>query len=72
MSEAKFKKAVSIIGSLPKDGPVKPSQEDRLFVSNSKPGEIWSVCPDEKQHDNSSISITSKVCIGGKQFCRFH
>ncbi|KAF9560514.1 acyl-CoA-binding protein [Agrocybe pediades] len=31
MSEAKFKKAVEIIQSLPKDGPVKPSQEDQLF-----------------------------------------
>ncbi|PPQ92250.1 hypothetical protein CVT25_008932 [Psilocybe cyanescens] len=31
MSEAKFNKAVEIIGALPKDGPVKPSQDDQLF-----------------------------------------
>ncbi|KAJ7067187.1 acyl-CoA-binding protein [Mycena amicta] len=29
--EAKFDKAVSIVGGLPKDGPVKPSQEDQLY-----------------------------------------
>ncbi|CBQ73359.1 related to ACB1-Acyl-CoA-binding protein [Sporisorium scitamineum] len=28
--EAKFNKAVSIVGSLPKDGPVQPSQDDQL------------------------------------------
>ncbi|PPQ68639.1 hypothetical protein CVT26_002923 [Gymnopilus dilepis] len=33
MSEAKFEKAVAIIQSLPKDGPVKPSQEDQLYVT---------------------------------------
>jgi len=32
MSEAKFNKAVAIIQSLPKDGPVKPSTDDQLFV----------------------------------------
>ncbi|KAJ7170900.1 acyl-CoA-binding protein [Mycena crocata] len=31
MSEAKFNKAVAIVQGLPKDGPVKPSQEDQLF-----------------------------------------
>ncbi|KAF9048518.1 acyl-CoA-binding protein [Panaeolus papilionaceus] len=31
MSEAKFDKAVAIIGALPKDGPVKPTQDDQLF-----------------------------------------
>lgn len=31
-SEAQFKKAVDIIQSLPKDGPVTPSQEDQLYV----------------------------------------
>ena len=35
MSEAKFKKAAEIIQSLPKDGPIKPSQDDQLFVSRS-------------------------------------
>ncbi|KAH9949999.1 acyl CoA binding protein-domain-containing protein [Amylocystis lapponica] len=31
MSEAKFEKAVEIIKSLPKDGPVKPTQDDQLY-----------------------------------------
>ncbi|KAF7312573.1 ACB domain-containing protein [Mycena indigotica] len=30
-TEAKFKKAVEIIGGLPQDGPLKPSQDDQLF-----------------------------------------
>lgn len=30
MSEAKFNKAVAIVGSLPKDGPVQPSQDEQL------------------------------------------
>ena len=33
MSEAKFNKAAEIIQSLPKDGPIKPTQDDQLFVS---------------------------------------
>jgi len=32
MSEAKFDKAVAIIGALPKEGPIKPTQEDQLYV----------------------------------------
>jgi hypothetical protein len=32
MSEAKFNKAVAIIQSLPKDGPIRPSQDDQLYV----------------------------------------
>ena len=32
MSEAQFKKAVEIVGSLPKDGPVKPTTDDQLYV----------------------------------------
>ncbi|KAI0925532.1 hypothetical protein AcV5_008245 [Taiwanofungus camphoratus] len=31
VSEAKFEKAVAIIQGLPKDGPVKPTQEDQLY-----------------------------------------
>ncbi|KAF5359256.1 hypothetical protein D9756_003091 [Leucocoprinus leucothites] len=31
MSQAKFEKAVSIVNSLPKDGPVKPTQDDQLY-----------------------------------------
>ncbi|CAE6426649.1 unnamed protein product [Rhizoctonia solani] len=30
MSQAKFDKAVAIVQSLPKDGPVKPTQDDQL------------------------------------------
>ena len=28
----KFEKAVAIVQGLPKDGPIQPSQEDKLFV----------------------------------------
>ncbi|KAH9831536.1 acyl-CoA-binding protein [Rhodofomes roseus] len=31
VSETKFEKAVQIIQGLPKDGPVKPTQDDQLF-----------------------------------------
>lgn len=30
---SKFDKAVAIVQALPKDGPIKPSQEDQLYVS---------------------------------------
>jgi hypothetical protein len=33
MTKAKFDKAVAIVQSLPKDGPIKPSQDDQLYVS---------------------------------------
>lgn len=33
MSESKFERAVKIVQALPKDGPVKPSTEDKLYVS---------------------------------------
>jgi hypothetical protein len=32
MSQAQFDKAVAIVQALPKDGPIKPSQADQLFV----------------------------------------
>jgi hypothetical protein len=32
MSEAKFNKAVAIIQSLPKNGPIQPSTDDQLYV----------------------------------------
>jgi len=32
MSESKFNKAVAIIQGLPKDGPVKPSVDEQLYV----------------------------------------
>ncbi|TFK50022.1 acyl-CoA-binding protein [Heliocybe sulcata] len=50
MSQAKFDKAVSIVQSLPKDGPIKPTQEEQLYfykyykqatvgdVNTSRPG----------------------------------
>ncbi|TDL25635.1 acyl-CoA-binding protein [Rickenella mellea] len=31
MSKAQFDKAVEIVQSLPKDGPIKPTQDDQLF-----------------------------------------
>lgn len=32
MSKSKFEKAVSIVQALPKDGPIKPTQDDQLYV----------------------------------------
>ena len=32
MSKAKFDKAVAIVQSLPKEGPIQPSQDEQLFV----------------------------------------
>ena len=34
MSQTKFEKAVEIVQSLPKDGPIKPTQDDQLYVSS--------------------------------------
>ncbi|KAI8980071.1 acyl-CoA-binding protein [Trametes punicea] len=31
MSQAKFEKAVAIVQSLPKDGPIQPTQEEQLY-----------------------------------------
>ncbi|THH18494.1 hypothetical protein EW146_g2520 [Bondarzewia mesenterica] len=31
MSQAKFEKAVSIVQGLPKDGPIKPTQDEQLY-----------------------------------------
>jgi len=33
MSQAQFDKAVQIVSKLPPDGPAKPSDDDRLYVS---------------------------------------
>ena len=38
MSEAKFNKAAEIIQSLPKDGPIKPTQDDQLYVRGRR---VW-------------------------------
>lgn len=35
MSEAKFDKAVATVQALPKDGPIKPSQDQQLAVSSA-------------------------------------
>ncbi|KAI0091023.1 acyl-CoA-binding protein [Irpex rosettiformis] len=44
MSEAKFNKAAEIIQSLPKDGPIKPTQDDQLyFYSHFKQATIGDV-----------------------------
>ncbi|MCV2423903.1 acyl-CoA-binding protein, partial [Paucibacter sp. DJ4R-1] len=44
MSQAQFDKAVTIVQNLPKDGPVKPTQEDQLlFYSNYKQATIGDV-----------------------------
>jgi diazepam-binding inhibitor (GABA receptor modulating acyl-CoA-binding protein) len=32
MSETKFSKAVKIVQTLPKDGPIQPTQDDQLYV----------------------------------------
>jgi hypothetical protein len=33
MSESKFKKAVEIVQNLPKEGPLQPTSDDKLYVS---------------------------------------
>lgn len=33
MSKAKFDKAVSIVQSMPKEGPIQPTQDEQLYVS---------------------------------------
>lgn len=35
--QAQFDKAVAIVQGLPKDGPVKPSDDDRLYVRVQTP-----------------------------------
>ena len=37
MSKAKFDKAVSIVQSLPKEGPIQPTQDEQLFVRACRP-----------------------------------
>ncbi|KAJ1307367.1 hypothetical protein OPQ81_001472 [Rhizoctonia solani] len=44
MSEAKFNKAVEIVQNLPKDGPIKPTQDQQLtFYKYYKQGTIGDV-----------------------------
>jgi hypothetical protein len=58
-TEAQFKKAAEIVQSLPRDGPVKPNQDDQLNVSVSK---SLSVCSrsEPRSPPHSSTSFTSK------------
>ncbi|ELU40194.1 ACBP domain-containing protein [Rhizoctonia solani AG-1 IA] len=42
MSQAKFDKAASVVQSLPKDGPIKPTQDDQLKVSLAS----YAICVD--------------------------
>lgn len=41
-SATQFEKAVALIRDLPKDGPVKPSQDDQLLVS--RPFQLVLIC----------------------------
>ena len=41
MSKAKFDKAVAIVQSLPKQGPIQPSQEEQLYVRPPPPYARW-------------------------------
>jgi hypothetical protein len=41
MSSAQFEKAVSIVQNLPKDGPIKPTQDEQLHVSCSHHASVY-------------------------------
>lgn len=58
--EGKFNKAVEIVQGLPKDGPIKPAQEDQLYVRHSLPMNP-SVHLNHRCFVSSSTSSTSKV-----------
>ncbi|KII85130.1 hypothetical protein PLICRDRAFT_31919 [Plicaturopsis crispa FD-325 SS-3] len=49
MSQAKFDKAVAIVQSLPKDGPIKPTQAEQLFFyqyyKQAKEGDVNTARP---------------------------
>lgn len=45
MSESQFKKAVEIVGALPPDGAVKPSDDDKLYVRRTS-GSLRFFLPD--------------------------
>lgn len=57
-SEAQFNKAAEIIQALPKDGPVKPTTDDQLYVRYK----LQSHDLIYNQSCYSSTNITSKVC----------
>lgn len=63
-SATQFEKAVALIRDLPKDGPVKPSQDDQLLVSRPSPpfcssGSIWSArdCPTLQRDTTAATSL---------------
>lgn len=67
MSEAKFDKAVKIVQSLPKDGPIKPTQDDQLYVRTPVffSSSLWASQPKSLSRHTATRSftvITSKVC----------
>ncbi|KAF8688908.1 Acyl CoA binding protein, partial [Rhizoctonia solani] len=45
MSQAKFDKAASVVQSLPKDGPIKPTQDDQLkiYYDDSRPMRLGTI-----------------------------
>jgi hypothetical protein len=57
MSEAKFNKAVEIVQSLPKEGPIQPTQDDQLYVRTP----IFFSPPYLSQTRSFTVT-TSKVC----------
>jgi hypothetical protein len=60
MSEAKFNKAVEIVQSLPKDGPIQPSQENQLYVRT--PFFFHRLISPPSTTNRSFTVTTSKVC----------
>ena len=64
MSQTKFEKAVEIVQSLPKDGPIKPTQDDQLYVSSHLPPRPFFDSMDLTPFltvENSSTNTTSRV-----------
>lgn len=63
MSKGKFEKAVEIVQSLPKDGPIQPTQEEQLYVRNlfSYVPPPAMVKPPRRIHAFSSIPTINKV-----------
>lgn len=66
---AKFDKAVEIVQNLPKDGPIKPTQDEQLYVSSPRRRHqfrplpsAWCTAADcVVIYMRSSTSISSKV-----------
>lgn len=63
MSKAKFDKAVAIIGGLPKNGPIKPSQDDQLYVSFGYALWPWAILNDPfLSSTNTSNKVSPRDC----------